>query len=352
MNVVGLYHYATRKGVTLLGVMLLALAAVVACRPTTYSLLDMNPIPVMAPEGYYLDIAWLEPEVLALEYMTMPDTHNVETSLMVLDPISGSHYLLADEIPSVCHETRYGRITSLPNGRLGYLWECIPHKGFARDFRLHEWAQTMQIDQELYRYPIPFWATAFSFAPEMDRWLQEQNGDGLSNKLYYVEPGAEPVRLLEDSFDRAGWPSWLPNGQILFAGTPVLPESETNLFSGLPGIRNRLGEPWNIYLTDLESLSTDSVGEDEIILSDIQGIRGPVASPSGEMLAFLGTIDGNEGLWVYHLATEELVRVWAGFGPFAWSPDSREIIVLERDPAADSFHGQPARIELPASLTE
>lgn len=332
--------------------LLLLVAGSAACSQQSYELLDISVTPLAAPDGYYTDIAWLEPSVLAMQYSPSLDTHNVETRLMVFNLHSGDNYFLPDEIPQNCHETRYGRINRLPNGWLGYLWECIPNQGIARDFRLHQWDQANRTNQELYRYPIPFEATAFSFAPKMGYWLQEQSGDGLFNKLHFIEPDKSPVRLLENSFARAGHPALLPDGRVVFAGTPQLPESGTNLFSGLPGISAGLAELWNIYLTDLDSLLSDNVGEDQIILSDIQYIEAVKASPDGQFVSFLGTIDGNEGLWIYRLATGELARVWAGFGPYDWSPDSKELMVLVREPQAEVFRGQPARIELPQSLTK
>lgn len=333
-------------------VVLLLIAGSAACSRQPHELLDIPPTPLATADGYYTDIAWLEPTVLAMQYSPSPDTHNVETRLKIFNLHSGDNYLLPDEIPQDCHETRYGRINRLPNGLLGYLWECIPQLGIARDFRLHQWDQAHRTDQELYRYPIPFEATAFSFAPAMDNWLQEQSGDGLGNKLHFVDSGESPMQLLESSFARAGHPSWLLDGRIIFAGTPRLPESGTNLFSGLPGISAGLAEPWNIYLTDLDSLLRGDVGEDQIILPDIQYIEAVKASPNGLFVSFLGTIDGNKGLWVYRLATGELTRVWAGFGPYDWSPDSKELMVLIREPDAEVFRGQPGRIELPQSLTK
>jgi Tol biopolymer transport system component len=271
---------------------------------------------------------------------------------MILNRDSGDNYLLPDEIPPDCRETRYGRINRLPNGLLGYLWECIPHKGIARDFRLYQWDQTTQTDQELYRYPIPFEATAFSFAPDMNYWLQEQSGDGLFNKLHFVKSGNPPVRLLESSFARAGHPSWLADGRIIFAGTQQVQESETNLFSGLPGIMGGLREPWDIYLTDLQSLVNGDVGKAQIVMSGIQYIEAVKASPDGKDVAFLGTIDDNQGLWVYRLETGELARIWAGFGPYDWSPEGDELVVLVREPDAEFFRGQPALIKIPDTLSE
>jgi Tol biopolymer transport system component len=186
----------------------------------------------------------------------------------------------------------------------------------------------------------------------MDNWLQEQSGDGLGNKLHFFESGELPLRLLEDSFGRIGHPAWMADGRIIFAGTPRLPESSTNLFSGLPGISAGLAEPWSIYLTDLDSLLSGDVGEDQIILSDIQYIEAVKASPDGRFVSFLGTIEGNQGLWLYNLETKELARIWAGFGPYDWSPDGNEIIVLVRDPDAEFFRGQPARIRVPESLQD
>lgn len=144
----------------------------------------------------------------------------------------------------------------------------------------------------------------------------------------------------------------MPDGRILFAGTPQLPESGTNLFSGLPGIMESLSEPWNIYLTDLQSLLDGTAGEDQIILSDIQYIEAVKVSPDGRIVSFLGTIDGNQGLWIYDLESGELARLWAEFGPYDWSPDGKAIMVLVPDPEAEVFRGHPARIELPESLPD
>lgn len=345
--------WSPRSSIGAASCLLFALIFLCACATgerTPYALVDITPVPVSAPLGYYQNIAWLQPEVLALEYLDSLETENWDTRLMIYDLATGENSLLSDDVPADCHETRYGRFNHLPNGNLAYLWECIPLRGIARDFRLHLWDPTTQIDQENYRYPIPFWATAFSFAPTMDRWLQEQTGDGLFNKLHYVENGQEPVQLLERSFARAGWPSWLPDGRIVFAGTPQLPESKRNIFSGVPSLMAQLNQPWNIYVTDLESLLAGSVGEEQVVLRGIVGIRGPVASPDGSALAFLGTYQGHEGLWAYRLDTKKLARVWAGFGPFAWSPDGDELMVLVREPDVKFFLGKPARIKLPDLL--
>lgn len=351
--ILGQGKFATWQRVIALWLLILLLiAGGSGCSKKKYILVDSTPLLLTAPQGYYEDIAWLEPNVLAMHYRPSLDTQNSKTRIMIYNTVSSSHYLLPDDIPQECYETWYGRVNRLPNGLLGYLWECIPPQGIARDFRLHQWDQANRTDQELYRYPIPFEATAFSFAPKMGHWLQEQSGDGLFNKLHFIEPDKSPVRLLENSFARAGHPALLPDGRVVFAGTPQLPERGTNLFSGLPGISAGLAELWNIYLTDLDSLLSDNVGEDQIILSDIQYIEAVKASPDGQFVSFLGTIDGNEGLWIYRLATGELARVWAGFGPYDWSPDSRELMVLVREPEAEVFRGQPAKIELPQSLTK
>jgi|CXWK01.1.fsa_nt_gi hypothetical protein len=348
----GRRHRLSKRTVLVLLAILVPLIGGTACARMSYSLLDIDPDSVEVPDGYYQDVAWLESQLLAMEYMSSPDTHNLKTRLMILNMDSGDNHLLPDEISSNCQETRYGRINRLPNELLGYLWECIPHLGIARDFRLHQWDQTKEVDQELYRYPVPFYPTAFSFAKEMGQWLQEETGDGLFNKLHYVEPKMEPVRLLESNFARAGHPAWLPDGQIIFAGTPTLPESKTNLFSGMPGITSTLQQPWNIYLTDLNSLLSGDVGKDQILLSGIQYIEAVKTSPDGQYVSFLGTIDGNQGLWIYRLESRELARLWAGFGPYDWSPDGKRIIVLVRDPDAGIFRGQPAQIELPETLSE
>jgi Tol biopolymer transport system component len=112
----------------------------------------------------------------------------------------------------------------------------------------------------------------------------------------------------------------------------------------------QLNEPWSIYITDLETLRAGQVGEDQAVLQGVRGMRQLNVSPNGQALAFRGTYRGHSGLWIYNLNSRELVRVWPGFGPFDWSPDGKELIVLVREPDAELFRGKPARIELPASL--
>lgn len=335
-----------RMLISLTALVLVLFATLLGCSQRAYTLLDYAPTSLAAPDGYYRDIAWLEPNVLALLQSPTLEIDESGMRLMVYDFLSGQIYLLPDETPQECFDTWYGRINRLPNGLLGYLVECIPHRGIGRDFRLHEWNQITQTNRELFRYPTPFEATAFSFAPDMNTWLQEKSGDGLFNKLYYVEPEGRIIQLLADSFARAGMPSWLPDGRILFAGTPYMPKQETNLFSGLPGIQAGLGQPWNIYLTRLEALRGDALSEEQIIVSEIKYMEALAVAPDGEAFAFLGTIDGHQGLWVCSTVTGDLTRVWEGFGPFAWSPDGDKIAVLVREPTADIFLGQPAIINL------
>lgn len=324
----------------------------VSCEPQSYRLIDIVPKPIDAPDGYYHDIAWIEPDTLAMVHSDSLETHNTARRLMILNTESQGSRLLPYDVPPDCARIRYGRINRLPDVQLGYLWECIPHATSAGDFALHQYDLVTQYDQELYRYQSPYWPTAFAFESMMERWLQEEAGDGLSNSLYLVQPDREPTRLLEASFARTGHPFWMPDGQIVFAGTPNLPESGFNLFSGLRAIRASLNEPWTIYMTDLESLLNDSVVEEQIILSDIQYIEAVKASSDGQYISFLGTIGDNQGLWIYQLESGQLARLWAGFGPYDWSPDSSAIVILVREPEQELFRGRPARIELPESLTE
>lgn len=337
----------------LLACFLLSVIGGVSCEPQAYRLIDTTPMPIEAPDGYYHDIAWLTFDQLALIHSETLETPDSARRIMILDRKSDTQYVLPHHMPPECARVFNRRINRLSNQQLGYLWECIPHSSGGRDFRLHQYDLAERSDQELYRYPIPFWATAFSFESMMERWLQEEAGDGLSNSLHLVRQDEEPVRLLEASFARAGHPFWLSDDQIVFAGTPNLPESGFNLFSGLPSIRASLNESWTIYLTNLESLLSDSVGEEQAVLSDIQYVAIVKTSPDGRYLSFLGTVDGNQGLWVYEFESGDLARLWVGDGPYDWSPEGDAIMVLVRQPEEPLlFYGRPARIELPASLTE
>jgi hypothetical protein len=297
-------------------------------------------------------VVWLNSDKLVLEYQSTLGTEHWETQLMALDLVTGSTMFLPDDIPPECHETSYGRMSRLPSGQLGYLRECFPHKGVVRDFRLHVWDFETYGEQYQYQLPLRMWATQFSFSTDLYQWLQEGTGDGIFNNLHLFRLGEEPKQLLTDEFERVGHPVWLANDQIYFAGTPRLPENRTNIFSGLPGLRNQLMAPWHVYATTLSLLEKGKVSDVDIILKDIVNIKGLTATSDGTKIAFLGTYYGNVGLWLYDVSTQQMVRIWDEFGPFAWSPDGAKIIVLIREPGAEVFAGRPAVIELPAPLIQ
>lgn len=334
---------------------MLLLAILVGCagsRHVPYTLIDATPQPLQAPAGYFWNVAWLPNDLLAFVQTDSLTAESVNSNLIVYDVVTGIVQNVPLRLPQECITKRYGRISVLPDGRLGYILDCVPSKGNARDTRLYAWDTESNSNSQIYAYPAPFWATLFSMAPSMTEWLQEQQGDGLNNKLYMVANGGELSRLFEGSLARAGWPTWRANGQILFAGTPQLPESGVNIFSGLPALTSQLNTAWTIYTADRNIMISGNITATQIILGDIVGLRGLRVSPVGNRVAFLGEYDGYNGLWIYDLDTKELARLWNGFGPFDWSPDGSKLVVLENDPASESFDGPLGILEVPKVLHE
>ncbi|HEV8563981.1 MAG TPA: hypothetical protein VGR41_03645 [Actinomycetota bacterium] len=124
------------------------------------------------------------------------------------------------------------------------------------------------------------------------------------------EPGLVPPPTSDGHSDctaesRAASPTYSSTGGLAFVASPEsVGVSDTA----------RLDVPWNIYIQDAS-------GNLHVALEGVQDARGLEWSPDGTRLAFLGTIGGTVGTWVYQPGTSEPIKV-AGEGmAIAWSPD-------------------------------
>jgi Tol biopolymer transport system component len=175
----------------------------------------------------------------------------------------------------------------------------------------------------------------------MTKFLVEVKGDGINNELYYVAVNDQPEQLLPD-FNRVGVPDWSLDGQtIAFAASENGSESSTNLFSGGPGLQQAMDYPWNIYLMD------DNTGDSRILLENVQHVHIIKLSPQSDRLAFWGTVDEKEGIWILNLDTSELRLVWDEHTSFDWSLDGQQMILRAHEDRDGTTWGYPVIIDIP-----
>ncbi|MCI0647579.1 MAG: hypothetical protein L0332_20665 [Chloroflexi bacterium] len=247
--------------------------------------------------------------------------------------------------PDDCRVGGFGHLGRLPNGNLGFTYEChFEEIGFQTT--LYMWDLESETWHTLYEFPESFAADDFSFAPDMSGFLQESTGDGIFNELYQVNEAGELNQLFPDYY-RAGVPAWSPVGNtIAFAATKEGPEASTNLFSGAPGLQEAMYHPWDIYLMDTDG---DNL---RVLLPDVVGVHIIKWSPEGNRLAFWGTYNDDEGIWILNMATSKLARTWPEEILFDWSPDGQQLVLLAQEERDGETWRYPIIIDVPAEMAD
>ena len=93
---------------------------------------------------------------------------------------------------------------------------------------------------------------------------------------------------------------------------------------------------------DIYALNADGTGTPELVVSSKGREAGPCLSPDGKYLLFSSTRSGNEDIWEYNIATQELIQVTShparDFGA-VYSPNGSQIAFITE---ADEHSAQDA----------
>lgn len=201
-----------------------------------------------------------------------------------------------------CKYTSKALPEALGDGRLGYVQQCWP--GGGRVVRLMAWNPRTKFVRPLVPYRLRFQQGPFACSPDLSTCvINDQNG--LYEQLARIGPrGLEPLNL---PLERAGFPSWSPDGRwVALDGVP-----EGAIGTGI----DRLELPRDLYLlsSDLERLRP--------LVREITNVSGAAWSSDSRWLALsLKPKDGPEGLYLVEVGTGKLVLVLVGtqFGAPTW----------------------------------
>jgi hypothetical protein len=288
----------------------------------------------IVPAADMFGVTWLDSGTLVVGYS--PGQASGPFRLAQVDVKSGDIAQLPDPPSDGCHRVRQTDPTRLPDGLLGFVYVCQPKLGSGELERSSIW--TLDLATSAYAPLVEiktsnFLAGQITADPTLSTFLVAF-GNQLCNTILEVDGSTralplevgdgtahfrlDDARALDTDCSGTGWatlPAWSPDGAhiALFAAPSA---------AGVDGPRR--GEvPSALVMTDPTYKTAD------VVLRDIVVPRGLAFSPTGEMLAFGGTVAGDRGTWLLEWRTRQLRRLAdVRFAWLAWTPDGSRIAAI------------------------
>jgi hypothetical protein len=267
---------------------------------------------IAAPRGtLFTDPVWL-PALAKIVFTRSPPPGDAFRKRLASVAVDGSD-LKRLPLPNEagCKYTSKVLPTVLGDGRLGYVQQCWP--GGGRVVTLMTWDPGTNIVRPLVPYRLLFLQGPFACSPDLSSCVINDR-NGLYEQLAWL--GTHGLQPIELPIERAGFPSWSPDGRwIALDGVPEGTEAT--------GI-DRLGLPRDVYLvsSDLERLRP--------LVRGAINLTKAAWSSDGQWLALsLKPMNGVEGLYLVEVATGKLVLVLEGsqFGAPTWLPGDGSLAV-------------------------
>jgi hypothetical protein len=294
------------------------------------------------PDGDYYGVAWLGESRLAFEYAhdASAGTWDRQIAIYALDTKDWSTINVpkSDE----CLTARSNTLARLPNGNLGFLHQCNVWHGHVGGmiFTLYMWNVRTNTLQALQHFPENFLPGGYTFSPDMSGAMQVKVvGAGLDEQLHRVSNSGQMQRLFSD-WQRVAAPAWSPNGQsIAFMGTETYPGRPSDDLYSSADIAGLLYYPWDLYVMKADGSDVRKV---------LSGVRGGIRwVPHRQLISFSGKIDQQEGIWLIDLNTQALSLIWPYPAAYDWSPDGKQMVVIEHVKQKGEEITRPVIVDVP-----
>lgn len=305
----------------------------------------VEPQHLTVPEAEYRSVAWLDNDHIAFDYRQESfGDEEADRRIGLLTVSSGDwHEIPLPSLPEHCFPRPSGisHLSRLPNGNLGFVQHCL---GAGVSGSLYMWDKRTNIIELVQVYNVPFFATSYTFSPDMTEFIQEDSeGAGLSDNLFRVNRNGKMEQILPH-FVRAREPSWSPNEQtIAFSGTESAPEQTSDPMTWTQ-IESLALYPWDLYLMDADGSNI------RILMPQVGRPYQLKWSPSdSNLLAFAGDIYDSQGIWILNTNTLELKRIWEQNTFYDWSPDGQSMIIVTEEGEGDTRRTYPIIIDVPSN---
>jgi hypothetical protein len=276
------------------------------------------------PANVYYGLAWLSDRQIAVAYIS-DYVGGRDNAVALYDLDTGELLDLSEpELPADCiRGWNTGPLEKLADGNLAFIYDCV-NAYLVDQYQLVKWDRETNEFTELMDYGGEIFATTFSFAPSMIEYVQEDSTDiSMGNRLYKVSLTDSSMTQMVPDFVRAKVPSWSPtSNRIAFWGTEGYPAKSED-FETFREIQNLVLHPWDLYIMDQNGNNAQKI---------LSGVKYPGLlkwSPEQDLLAFGGTVDGVEGVWILDPQDKESARVFGRSELFDWSSDGTKLILVD-----------------------
>ena len=148
-------------------------------------------------------------------------------------------------------------------------------------------------------------------------------GAPMSNELWMISLVSQTQTQVLTNFLRASNPSWsLQKKLIAFWATETFPGNKPRNLYTQEDINCLVKYPWDLYVMDENA---EHVRKALPLVANIGGLEW---SPTSDLLAFGGTVDNVEGIWLLDINNPIPVRIFDHAWLFTWSPDGQKMIVI------------------------
>lgn len=269
-------------------------------------------------------LTWIEDDLFAYRHRLEEERNR--TYIEIVDFSGQIHKQSNFNNNSGCAFDSVGVVDKLPDGRLGFIYECRDKDLFLVEHLLVAWDYQKDSYETLFVYPRPDHPTGFSVSPDMKFVLQEFDGDGIFNQLYLIDLDTKNMEQVSPHTKRAGYPNWYHfSNNFAYAVSKEGAKKTTNIFSSIPSLRSQLYSPWKIALSSVDELDPLTFPH------NVKGLGFVKVSPTDNQIALTGEYKNQFGIWLYDVDRKTITLLFSDPNSvalgFSWSPNGDKILL-------------------------